>query len=239
VDLVPVSVDRVGDLVGRLAVPDHEAMAGRNVVAVDVDAVATGGVTGSKVARLSRSCRWSCPSSNVEERLPHGFVAPQRDHTALDSLLDLLVGPADVTDRFRELTRRAGLPPIQLHDLRHGAATLALAAGVDPKVVQHMLRHSSITVTMNIYTTVLPEVALAAAEATAKIIPRQSASSLGLPQAPERPQWTVQKRMKSFRIAQNPRLKRPSTWGVGVRHQGLEPRTLVKSPNLEVPDGVE
>ncbi|HJQ47268.1 MAG TPA: tyrosine-type recombinase/integrase [Amycolatopsis sp.] len=55
--------------------------------------------------------------------------------------------PADVTDRFAFLTRQAGLPPIRLHDLRQGAATFARAAGVDLNVVQHRLRHSSITVT--------------------------------------------------------------------------------------------
>ncbi|WP_240522173.1 tyrosine-type recombinase/integrase [Amycolatopsis vastitatis] len=84
-----------------------------------------------------------------------------------------------MTARFQELTRQAGLPPIRLHDLRHGAATLALAAGADMKVVQSMLRHSSITVTMDTYTTVLPEVALAAAEATAKIVPRSASRQLG------------------------------------------------------------
>ncbi|SEP52876.1 Phage integrase family protein, partial [Amycolatopsis saalfeldensis] len=88
--------------------------------------------------------------------------------------------PADVTARFQELARLAGLPPIRLHDLRHGAATLALAAGADMKTVQNMLRHSSITVTADTYTTVLPEVALAAAEATAKIIPRTATRRLGL-----------------------------------------------------------
>lgn len=46
------------------------------------------------------------------------------------------VHPADVTDHFQHLARQAGLPPIRLHDLRHGAATLALAAGVDMKTVQ-------------------------------------------------------------------------------------------------------
>ncbi|MEV7551976.1 tyrosine-type recombinase/integrase [Amycolatopsis sp. NPDC089917] len=86
--------------------------------------------------------------------------------------------PADITERFYEIVRQAGLPPIRLHDLRHGAATLALAAGADMKVVQAMLRHSSITVTMDTYTTVLPEIALAAAEATAKLIPRRTAREL-------------------------------------------------------------
>ena len=49
--------------------------------------------------------------------------------------------PAQVTKLFKQLCMEAGLPPIRLHDLRHGAATLALAA--DIKVVQAMLRHMS------------------------------------------------------------------------------------------------
>ncbi|MFE3174673.1 hypothetical protein ACFXPA_03675 [Amycolatopsis sp. NPDC059090] len=84
--------------------------------------------------------------------------------------------PAHVTDVFYELSRQAGLPPSRLHDLSHGAATLALAAGVEMKVVQRMLRLSSITIASDIYTSVLPQVAFA----TAEIIPRQSARSLGL-----------------------------------------------------------
>lgn len=83
------------------------------------------------------------------------------------------VHPADVTDHFQHLARQAGLPPIRLHDLRHGAATLALAAGVDMKTVQHMLRHSSITITADTYTSVLPELARGAAEKTAAIVPRR------------------------------------------------------------------
>jgi integrase len=82
--------------------------------------------------------------------------------------------PAEVTDRFLELTAQAGLPPIRLHDLRHGAATLALAAGADLKVVQETLRHSSITITADTYTSVLPQVAYAAAEATAALVPRNA-----------------------------------------------------------------
>jgi integrase len=83
------------------------------------------------------------------------------------------VHPADVTDHFQHLARQAGLPPIRLHDLRHGAATLALAAGVDMKTVQAMLRHSSITITADTYTSVLPELARGAAEKTAAFVPRR------------------------------------------------------------------
>jgi integrase len=46
------------------------------------------------------------------------------------------MAPDRLTRTFRRLTVETGLPPIRLHDLRHGAATLALAAGVDLRVVQ-------------------------------------------------------------------------------------------------------
>ncbi|MGH3156228.1 MAG: site-specific integrase [Streptosporangiaceae bacterium] len=79
--------------------------------------------------------------------------------------------PAAVTYTFEQIAYLAGLPPIRLHDLRHGAATLALSAGVDIKIVQEMLGHSSRAVTSDTYTTVLPELARAAAEATAALVP--------------------------------------------------------------------
>jgi hypothetical protein len=58
------------------------------------------------------------------------------------------------------------------HDLRHGAATLALAAEVDLRVVQEMLGHSSIVLTADTYTSVLPAVAHSAAEKVATLIIR-------------------------------------------------------------------
>ena len=71
----------------------------------------------------------------------------------------------------------AGLPPIRLHDLRHTSASLALAAGVPMKVVSELLGHSSTVITADTYTSVLPEVASAAAEAVFQIIPRGAADS--------------------------------------------------------------
>jgi len=64
--------------------------------------------------------------------------------------------PADVTRAFHVIAYLAGLPPVRLHDLRHGAATLLLAAGYDMKVVQGTLGLSSITVAADTYTSVLP-----------------------------------------------------------------------------------
>jgi hypothetical protein len=69
------------------------------------------------------------------------------------------VRPEYLTHRFSTLVREFGLPPIRLHDLRHGAATLALASHTDLKVIQQMLGHSSIVTTADTYTSVLPETA--------------------------------------------------------------------------------
>jgi integrase len=82
----------------------------------------------------------------------------------------LPLSPGYLTHTFRRLTDRAGLPPIRLHDLRHGAASLSLAAGNDLKVVQELLRHGSIVLTADTYTSVLPCLAHRAAEVTAKLV---------------------------------------------------------------------
>ncbi|NKZ09095.1 tyrosine-type recombinase/integrase [Actinomadura latina] len=66
------------------------------------------------------------------------------------------------------------LPPIRFHDLRHGAATLALLGKVDMKVISETLGHSRHSFTADTYTSVLPEVSRAAAEAVAAVVPRMS-----------------------------------------------------------------
>jgi len=57
---------------------------------------------------------------------------------------------------FEPLLKKAGLPRIRFHDLRHTAATLALGEGVHPKIVQEMLGHSQISITLDTYSHVLP-----------------------------------------------------------------------------------
>ncbi|WP_241825309.1 tyrosine-type recombinase/integrase [Micromonospora sp. CB01531] len=63
--------------------------------------------------------------------------------------------PNAVTQRFRRLVRQGGLPPIRLHDLPHSAATIALSAGVDVKVVSEQLGHSTTTLTRDTYQSVI------------------------------------------------------------------------------------
>ncbi|MCD9875666.1 tyrosine-type recombinase/integrase [Streptomyces guryensis] len=71
---------------------------------------------------------------------------------------------------FVELCEEIGLPPVRLlHGLRHGAATPAHAAGADLKDIQEMLSHSSITITADTCTSLLPEADLAIAEAAARL----------------------------------------------------------------------
>jgi len=57
---------------------------------------------------------------------------------------------------FRSILKQAGLPRVRLYDLRHTAATLALAAGVSPKVVSEQLGHANAAFTLDTYAHVLP-----------------------------------------------------------------------------------
>ena len=61
-----------------------------------------------------------------------------------------------VTREFQSALTRAGLPRFRFHDLRHGAATFLLAAGVELIVVQRILGHSTIHTTANVYAHILP-----------------------------------------------------------------------------------
>jgi len=58
---------------------------------------------------------------------------------------------------FKKLLKQAGLPDVRFHDLRHGAATVLLAAKMDLKAVSELLGHSSVAITVDIYQSVLPE----------------------------------------------------------------------------------
>jgi integrase len=58
--------------------------------------------------------------------------------------------------RFKALLKRAQLPEIRFHDLRHTCATLLLTKNVNPKIVSEMLGHATIAITLDTYSHVLP-----------------------------------------------------------------------------------
>ncbi len=62
----------------------------------------------------------------------------------------------NVSREFKAMLKGAGLPAIRFHDLRHTAATLLLAQGVDPRTIMETLGHSQISLTLNTYSHVLP-----------------------------------------------------------------------------------
>ena len=72
--------------------------------------------------------------------------------------------------QHHKLCRLAGVPVNRPHDLRHSFATLMLRAGVNPKIVSEMLGHSSVTMTLNRYSHVLPDMQRGAVSALAQLL---------------------------------------------------------------------
>jgi len=83
-----------------------------------------------------------------------------------------------VLRQFQKLVKDAKLPPMRLHDLRHSCATLLLARNVHPRVVMEILGHSTIAMTMNVYSHVVPQIAREAADAMDSVFaPKKSKTS--------------------------------------------------------------
>ena len=115
----------------------------------------------------------------------HGFVFAREDGSP--------IRPSWLTARFLELQDGVTVPVdpekpegaqkplrrVRLHDLRHGTASLMIAAGVDVAVVSKVLRHSTIKLTEDTYGHLLPGVGEAAAELRAGMIPRAAPRTNG------------------------------------------------------------
>jgi integrase len=138
---------------GRLVVVPPKTPTSVRIVALDHTTVAALRRHQSFQQRELGTDRLGCPTGFVFTN-PHGEP----------------VKPDFLTGTFRRLVEAAGLPPVRLHDLRHGAATLALAAGNDMKIIQDQQGHSTYYLTADTYTSVLPEVAKRAAEDTARFL---------------------------------------------------------------------
>jgi integrase len=108
----------------------------------------------------------------LEERLAagshwqdKGFVFASRHGTGLE--------PRNLHRAFKRMLNRAGLPDIRFHDLRHSAASLMLAQGVPLRVVMEVLGHSSISLTANTYSHVMPSLVEDATAKVANVLFRQ------------------------------------------------------------------
>jgi integrase len=78
--------------------------------------------------------------------------------------------PDWVLDRFHDLTERAGLPRVRLHDLRHLAATIMITSGVPLALVSKTLRHATSGITADLYGHLTAEAALAAADSLGNVL---------------------------------------------------------------------
>ena len=81
----------------------------------------------------------------------HQSRPPNGEGYLLRNLDGSHVNPNSISKYFRQLCRKNGLPEIRFHDLRHTYATLMMEHGIHPKTVQQILGHSSIKVTLDLY----------------------------------------------------------------------------------------
>ena len=79
------------------------------------------------------------------------------------------MSPRNLSRHFHQVLDRTDLPKIRFHNLRHTAATLLLEEKVHPKIVQEMLGHSTIALTLDTYSHILPDIQQEAADKMDKI----------------------------------------------------------------------
>jgi len=83
------------------------------------------------------------------------------------------ITPSNVYRAFQRFLKRAGLPLVRVHDLRHPAATLLLEQGVHSNIVSEMLGHATIGITLDLYSHVTPSMQEQAAQALDSLFGRQ------------------------------------------------------------------
>jgi len=140
---------------GRLVWGRPKSKAGERVVGLDQTSVA--------MVNAHRRLR-------KRERLAAGEAWEDSGQMFTDELGERL-HPEYVSRRFRELAKEAGLPVIKFHAARHTAATLALEAGVDIKIVSEQLGHSTTRITQDLYQHVRLQLHQDSAEKVVQLLP--------------------------------------------------------------------
>ena len=123
----------------QIAVHEPKTARGRRVVALDPQTVAV------LKAQAAGQLAEQDATENWEDT---GLIFTNEDGQALHPWL--------VSRCFRAAVKEAMLPDIRLHDLRHTHATLALQAGIHPKVVSERLGHATVSITLDTYSHAIP-----------------------------------------------------------------------------------
>jgi len=124
----------------EVVVSEPKTAKGRRQIALDPETVE---VLKAQAARqLEEQNEWD------EAWVETGLVFTAENGAALD--------PESVSRYFRLAVKKALLPQIRLHDLRHTHATLALQAGIHPKVVSERLGHATVSITLDTYSHAIP-----------------------------------------------------------------------------------
>jgi integrase len=108
-------------------------------------------------------------TSQASEKLAAGQAYSNADLVFADALGGPL-HPDVVSKSFKAHLRATGLPDLNLHGLRHSHATLALQAGLHPKVVSERLGHSSVALTLDVYSHLIPAMQQDAADVVSALI---------------------------------------------------------------------
>lgn len=132
---------------GQLTYVEPKSETSRRVVAIPSAIVAA--------LRRHRDTQESERQAAGDRWVESGLVFTSRLGTPLDG--------RNVTKQFQAILEKAGLPRQRFHDLRHSCASLLLAQGVHPRIVMETLGHSQISLTMNTYSNVMPELLFAGA----------------------------------------------------------------------------
>ena len=123
----------------------------------------------------TKGSRWSVALSQMAAIELRAYMEKQESHlNAMGEVLTpktlvfarvdgTIPSPDSVTHALAKFARRAGVPGVRFHDLRHTHANLMLKAGVHPKIVSERLSHSSVSITLDVYSHVAPGLQEAAA----------------------------------------------------------------------------
>lgn len=144
----------VQTVVGSRMISETKTDRGRRSIALDEETV-----TAIRKLRQAQDDEIQTLGASYEE---HDLVFCREDGSP--------IWPRSLTRSFARLVDEAVLPKIRLHDLRHTHATLALQAGVHPKVVQERLGHATISITLDVYSHAIPAMQEEAADRVAALL---------------------------------------------------------------------